>query len=234
MSSGTVHGLSKWNSKRNKCTANHTDFIFPMQLKQANSYDKLARNTGSSTQPKVTLLDDIEIDSEPTSISGQPMHMSALMEDFKMLQAAFEGCQDMIRTHAEAQEAQLEKLRVEHNNYIEALKSELCNHLQAEFLSLADYVNELKSTIEELNKKLHSLRTQVSFYQWKMDLARQEALPSMPLKDAIVYSINNMVNTKQQYKLLSKRNQAVVVAKGVFDSDLLNRIVIDEVVNESK
>jgi hypothetical protein len=67
-----------------------------MQLKQANSYDELARNTGSSTQPKVTLLDDIEIDSEPTSISGHPTHMSALMEDFKMLQAAFEGCQDMI------------------------------------------------------------------------------------------------------------------------------------------
>ena len=56
----------------------------------------------------------------------------------------------------------------------------------------------------------------------------------MPLKDAIVYSINNMVNTKQRYKLLSKRNQAVAVAKAVIDSDLLNGIVIDEVVNESK
>jgi hypothetical protein len=95
LSSGTVHGLSKRNSKRNKCTVNHTDFFFPTQLKQANSYDKLARNTASSTQPKVTLLYDIEIDSEPTSISGQQTHMSALMEDFITLQAAFEGCQDM-------------------------------------------------------------------------------------------------------------------------------------------
>ncbi len=117
-----------------------------------------------------------------------------LLEDFKTLQAAFEGCQDMLRTHAEAQ---LGQLRVKHNNNIEALKLELSNHLQAEFLSLVDYVNEPKSTIEELNKKLHSLRTQVSFYQWKMELARQEALPSMPLKDAIVYFINDMVNTKQ-------------------------------------
>jgi uncharacterized protein YhaN len=121
----------------------------------------------------------------------------------------------MLRSHLEAQEAQLEKLRVEHAGFIDRLKSELSSHLQAELLSRARYVNELKSTIDELNKKLHSVRTQVSFYQQKAEMARQEALPSIPLKDAIVLAISNMVNTKQQYKLLSKTNKAAAVAKAV-------------------
>jgi hypothetical protein len=70
------------------------------------------------------------------------------------------------------------------------------------------------------------LRTQVSFYKRREEQTRQETLPSMPLNNAIVSSINSLIKSNQRYKLLSKAKLAAAVAKAVFDPQLLNEVAL--------
>lgn len=236
---GAAHGLLKRNSNRYKCMASHADFFFPTQLKYLDLENRAEANRSvrKTRQPELRPIldvDDATVEDESNSVVAEVSNEDALLQDFLTLQAAFEGCQEKIRGHAESQEAMLERLRLEHAEHVEALKLEFVNCLGSELLAIASYVDELKGTINELNRKMHSLQTQVSFYQRKALATKGEQLPSMPLKDAIIQTINNLVQSKQRYKLLSNSNKASAVAKAIFDPALLDGIAINDVMNECK
>ncbi len=76
----------------------------------------------------------------------------SLLEDFQTLQAAFEGCQELIQAHAKKQQAYLEKIREEQVTYIETLKAELSDHLKDEFVKIGTYIDDLKTTIATRKK----------------------------------------------------------------------------------
>ena len=57
---------------------------------------------------------------------------------------------------------------------------------------------------------------------------------SVPLNIAVVNVINNLVSSKQRYKLLSKSNLAINIAKAVFDHTLCDGVASEEVISEAK
>jgi hypothetical protein len=225
--SGSLHGLASRASVRYRYTAKHTDYFLPThRIKVPNGSDDIHYIT---QQPSLSseVLDHqscVSSDDDGRLDYGSDDEV-LLLDDFRMLQAAFDGVQQLLKerdTHV-AEEKQ---------EFISSFKSSIRERLEAELVSVASYVNELKGTIDSLRGKVNVLQTSLNKY--KKRVAMLESKESLPLNEEIVKTINRLVSSKQRYKLLSKPNLAANIAKAVFDPALCNGVAIEEVIAESK
>jgi hypothetical protein len=154
--SGSLHGLANRNSRHYRCTANHTDCFFPTHLKVpdfANAPVITPQTTENSG------AENAEIQEEENTSAFEE---NTLLEDFRSLQVAFEGCQEMLRSHTESQE-----------QYLSMLKDGIREHLTKEVLSIASYVEELQSTITALKEQINVLQTHLNYYKKRLKLIGQ-------------------------------------------------------------
>jgi hypothetical protein len=219
INSGTMHGNANRNSRRFRCTASHKDYFLPSCLKKV-------RNHGVAvSQPPPAVIESVEL-SEASATSGdESFNDNMLLEDFRTLQLAFDGAQQMLREQADCQ-------LQEQQAFVDAFKSEFQNQMQFQLVELSSYINNLKEIIARLRGKVNTLTTSLNKYRKKAQ--HQPKVQSVPLNAAIVNAINHLVSSQQRYKLLSKRNLATNIAKAVFDPNLCNGVALEEVIAESK
>jgi hypothetical protein len=59
-------------------------------------------------------------------------------------------------------------------------------------------------------------------------------LSSVPLNESIVSVVNDLISSRQRYKLLSKANLGAAVAKAVFDPEFVGGAALECIINQSK
>ena len=220
--SGSLHRLASRNSRRYKCIAKHTDYCFPTQL-----HKQCKINTVAAAKPSSS--DDIEsvvLSSSDAVGEGFILESDELLDDFRTLQEAFYGCQEKI-----------DALQQSHASYVMSLKEEMKVELENEKTKMAQFVNEQNKTIEELKTKIKSLSSHLNYYKKKAEeekLKDAAKVASVPLTDAIVAAVNNLMNSKQRYKLLSPKNKAAAVARAVFHPNFAHGIAFEDIISHSK
>jgi hypothetical protein len=113
-----------------------------------------------------------------------------------------------------------------------SLKAKFQNQMQLELVELSSNMQSLREIIACLRGKVNTLTTSLNKYRKKAE--HQHKLQSVPLNEAIVNAVNQLVSSQQCYKLLSKQNLATIIAKAVFDPNLCHGVTLEEVVAESK
>ncbi len=225
LKSGSLHGLASRESFRFRCTANHTDYFLPTQRrKQPKGLEDIRYITEASSlreEQHINCSVDISDDLDRVDYGSD----EELLEDFRTLQAAFVGVQQLLEQH-DARAAE------EKEAFMSGVKNALQERMEAELISVVSYVNELKGTIDSLRGKVNVLQTSLNKY--KKRVAMLESKESLPLHLEIVKTINSLVSSKQRYKLLSKQNLAANIAKAVFDPALCDGVALEEVIAESK
>jgi hypothetical protein len=58
--------------------------------------------------------------------------------------------------------------------------------------------------------------------------------PSLPLDEAVVNVVNDLIDSRGPYKLMKRKNVAAAVAKGVFNLSFGNGIILPEIIKLSK
>jgi len=160
-----------------------------------------------------------EVEADESSLTEDHM----LHDDFRTLQEAFYGCQEAI-----------EELQISHLRYVESLKEEIKECLKHEMIEVAQYIDKQNETIEELKGHIKSLSSHLSYYKRKAAREELDQSPkSLPLSEAIVATVNDLINSKQWYKLLSPKNKSSAVAKAVFHPNFANGIAHEYIINQS-
>ena len=57
---------------------------------------------------------------------------------------------------------------------------------------------------------------------------------SLPLDKAVVRVVNDLLTSRQRYKLMSESNKATSIAKAIFATDFANGIAFEEIIKEAK
>jgi peptidoglycan hydrolase CwlO-like protein len=88
---------------------------------------------------------------------------NSLLEDFRTLQVAFTGVQDILMEGDK-------HVAKERERFISSIEADLQENLQAELVAVSSYVIELLGTIENLQGKVNSLQTLLNKYKKKLEL----------------------------------------------------------------
>jgi len=150
------------------------------------------------------------------------------LDDFRTLQNAFEGVQQLLLEN----ESERERVIAERNaSFATQVKEVVQATVESEILGVHEYIKMLKNSITTLRAMVNQHATLINRYKKKL---AQYKMESLPLNVAIVNSINQLLSSLQRYQLLSKKNMATLIAKAVFDPNLCDGLALEEVINHSK
>jgi CII-binding regulator of phage lambda lysogenization HflD len=157
-----------------------------MQLKELDLFD------GNVGVPVITPCendaDDLSmVDDAELEVNSAAKELELLL-DFQTLQIAFEGCQENLRVYLDNQVS-----------FKNALKEGLKDELLKMVTDFASYVSELKGTtkqLEQLRERIYGLQTHLNYYKEKAENDRC-TVPLVPLKEAIITVINDLVSSRQ-------------------------------------
>ena len=101
--------------------------------------------------------------------------------------------------------------------------------------SLQDLVSEHTEKIIELTRKNNQLNNNLNYYKKKASerIAKMQS-PSLPLDEAVVKAVNDVIESRGRYKLMKRSNVASAVAKAIFHPSFVDGIVLPEVIKLSK
>jgi hypothetical protein len=125
--------------------------------------------------------------------------------------------------------------------YVGALR--MCETMFQEKLDERDeLLNKLESKITNLNKviarqtkSIRKLCNNLNYYKRKsQDESLRRKNESLSLDAAVVMAVNELLNSQQRYKLMSQRNVACAIAKGVFSPDFGGGVALPEIMKEAK
>jgi len=99
---------------------------------------------------------------------------------------------------------------------------------------LRKVVEDLKVTISGLRDHNHSLVTNLEYYKKKMAQTERKKKESMPLEDAVIDSINTLLESKQRYKVMLEENRAAAIARAVFNPNFAHGVALEAIISEAK
>ncbi len=178
------------NSHQFRCTADHISFCLPSDR----------RTSGKKANIEDPVIVDATVEDDGISILSQLFEDDViddekmLLDDFRTLQIAFDGLEKSVEQQKKA--------------LVDRLKAEFERSFAVEVTELSKYIGELKSTIASLQAKVNKQ----SFLLRKYRRIHKEQ-QSVTLDVAIVTYINYLVNSRQQYKLLSHKKLSSSIAK---------------------
>jgi hypothetical protein len=118
-------------------------------------------------------------------------------------------------------------------SFINALKEELKDELLNMVTAFASYVSELKGTIKQLSERINGLQTHLNYYKEKA-ANDCSTVPSVPLNEAIITVINDLVSSCQRYTLLFTSNLGSLVAEAVFHPYFVDGVALEYIVKRAK
>lgn len=197
------------NSKRFRCTANHIDFCFPTQCLIAVEQVEPARAV-SSINDTIDEESCSGFDEEHLDVSHSSRNLcgTCLVEEDSSLHVAFE-------TLAQAYYGIEEK--VLHLSRNDERESKLSSKYERDIEELKSVVLEQKESMKHVRERLHSLVTSVEYYKKRLAEVESRKLPkTSTLEEAVVASVNLLLESTHQYKLLLNEKKAIAIAKAVF------------------
>ncbi len=82
-----------------------------------------------------------------------------------------------------------------------------------------------KESMKLLRQRVHSLVNNLEYYKKKLsEVESKQPKQSLPLEEALIATVNSLLNLKERYKLLSEENKADAVAKVVFNNNFLKEL----------
>jgi FtsZ-binding cell division protein ZapB len=114
-------------------------------------------------------------------------------------------------------------------------KSGFVDELSEKASSLQEAVAEHVEKIIELKRKNNQLNNNLNYY--KKQAAERIAVvqsPSLPLNEAVLKAVNDVIESRGRYKLMKRSNAASAVAKAIFHPSFVDGIVLPEVIKLSK
>jgi hypothetical protein len=149
-----MHGNANRNSHRFRCTASHKDHFLPSCLKKVQSHGV------AISQPPPAVIESVALSEEVASATSEDesFNDNMLLEDFRTLQLAFDGAQQMLREQVDCQ-------LQEQQAFVNAFKLEFQNQMQLQLVELSSYIQNLKEIIACLRGKVNTLTTSLNKYR---------------------------------------------------------------------
>jgi hypothetical protein len=217
------------DSRRFKCTANHTDFFFPTDRliddnkSNHSSHGKCSNASCSDRESYVVDSESMEDRSRYDSSDDETMPAHVLQAYELLLHRKLKEQEDNFSTIIKQLQDELRS------------KSDLVNDLNAKAASLQDLVSEHTEKIIELTQKNNKLNNNLNYYKKKVaETKAKMQSPSLPLDEAVVNVVNDLIDSRGRYKLMKRKNVAAAVAKGVFNPSFGNGIILPEIIKLSK
>ncbi len=235
LTSGCI-GRVKRNSTRFKCTARHTDFMFPTHKIEVNVDRIRARdeaekrrcsNVGMHGKRPPTCEEQLLAENSDSSANvnnsdnDNPFYDGDALQDLITYAGALISCETLFKEKLQEKEVLLRS------------EKELAKLLEVEVARLFELVNEKDAQLKEMRQKVYSLSNLLNYYRKKKEESEKEQ-QSLPLDKAVVREITKLTHSRQRYKLMLKRNAAAAIAKAMFSPDFLDGLVLEEVMKEAK
>ena len=227
-SSGYARRIGR-DSARFRCTANHADFFFPTdRLIEANS------STSRGGTSIVSRCSSKACSSYNSDESIEDSSSEDFLDDEKIPARASHEFEATLREKLKEQEetfnAVIRRLQDELS-----CKSAVVDELTEKAEILQEEVAEHVEKIIELTRKNNQLNNNLNYYKKQAAERKAEVQSlSLPLDEAVVKVLNDLLVSRGRYKLMKRSNVAAAVAKGVFHPSFGNGIVLPEIIKLSK
>jgi hypothetical protein len=225
VTNGSLHGRISRNSRRYQCTAQHSVFRFPTHRLAVQQEVRNAHSSGEICMVEGLVCSDADgVDGEGISFqfrlrrSGVPVSPLDGGDDdfsFDTLAEAYYGLQNRF-------DQELSELSAQHEVELSA-----CAELRK-------VVEQLKGTIVKLRSRNHSLVTSLESYKKKVSNLEQRRKESLSLDEAGICSVNNLLDTKRRYKVMTINNRAAAIVKVIFHDDFAHGIALDAIISRAK
>jgi len=229
VTSGSLDRRTSRNSRRYRCTAEHNDFRFPTHRLPVQQ--EQARHACCSREISLVEASDESVSSNGEEVHGEQISSQLWLRSFGVPVSPLDGNEDTFdfETLAEAYHGL-------HDKFIGEL-SELSARHEVELSASAELrkvVDQLKGTIAKLRSRNHSLVTSLESYKKKVSKLEEKKKESLSLDEAVIRTVNELLDSKQRYKVMTVQNRAAAIAKAIFHTNFAHGIALDAIVSEAK
>jgi hypothetical protein len=118
---------------------------------------------------------------------------------------------------------------------VEETKAEANSKFEDELKRLNLLIEEQNQKLMDLKEKNNALSRHLNYYKKKSknEVAWKKAA-SLPLEKAVVNSVKELLESQPRFKMMSNKNIAVGIVKGIFDPEFAGGIVFDELMKQCK
>jgi len=114
-------------------------------------------------------------------------------------------------------------------------KSSIVEELTTKVSSLQNLISEQAEKMSKMTARINQLNNHLNYYKKKStDVQTELKSTSLPLDEAVVKVVNDLLLSRGRYKLMKKCNVPSAEAKGIFHPSFLDGTVLPEVIKLSK
>lgn len=154
--------------------------------------------------------------------------------DIKHYTGALVNCENMFHQKLQDQSNHFQLLLQEQEDRLSA-ETLSSSQFQAEITQLNGFLEEQQKNMDEMKEKINRLSNHLNYCKKKsQEFLVDKKKASLPLDEAIIKVVHDLLSFQQRYKLMKKSNVAHAIAKEIFNPSFVDGIVLPEVITLAK